>query len=230
MILRVLFSGGYSSFEKLSIILPQIAAVLVVIFLILPLHEWAHGFVAYKLGDKTAKNQGRLTFNPLASIDPIGSLFILLFGFGWARPVSVDPRNFKNRRVGMALTALAGPLANILAALIAALIYVGVFLATNAAAPQWIYYCFQYFITINVSLAVFNLLPIPPLDGSKVLGAFMLPKMEATYYKYQRVLMPIIFILLVTNILSRPLYYAQDACLSGIMWLAQLPYGWFGLI
>lgn len=228
MILRVLFSGDYSSFEKLSIILPQIAAVLVVIFLILPLHEWAHGFVAYKLGDKTAKNQGRLTFNPIASIDPLGSLFILLFGFGWARPVPVDPRNFKNRRVGMALTAIAGPLANLLASLIAALIYVGVFLATNGMAPQWIYYCFQFFITINVSLAVFNLLPIPPLDGSKVLGAFMPPKMEAAYYKYQRLIMPVIFILLVTNILSRPLYYAQDACLNGIMWLAQLPYTWFG--
>ncbi len=228
MILRVLFSGDYSSFEKLAIILPQIAAVLVVIFLILPLHEWAHGFVAYKLGDKTAKNQGRLTFNPIASIDPLGSLSILLFGFGWARPVPVDPRNFKNRRLGMALTAIAGPLANVLAALIAALIYVGVFVATGGMAPEWIYYCFQFFITINVSLAVFNMLPIPPLDGSKVLGAFMPPKMEAMYYRYQRVFMPIIFVLLVTNILSRPLYLAQDACLDGIMWLAQLPYTWFG--
>lgn len=228
MILRVLFSGDYSSFEKLAIILPQIAAVLVVIFLILPLHEWAHGFVAYKLGDKTAKNQGRLTFNPIASIDPLGSLSILLFGFGWARPVPVDPRNFKNRRLGMALTAVAGPLSNVLAALIAALIYVGVFVATGGMAPEWIYYCFQFFITINVSLAVFNMLPIPPLDGSKVLGAFMPPKMEAMYSRYQRIFMPIIFVLLVTNILSRPLYLAQDACLDGIMWLAQLPYTWFG--
>ena len=109
MILRVLLNGAYTSGEKLAIILPQIAAVLVIIFLILPLHEWAHGFVAHKLGDDTAKREGRLTFNPIASIDPIGALFILLFGFGWAKPVPINPNNFKHRRSGMALTALAGP-------------------------------------------------------------------------------------------------------------------------
>ena len=99
MILRVLLNGAYTSGEKLAIILPQIAAVSVIIFLILPLHEWAHGFVAHKLGDDTAKREGRLTFNPIASIDPIGALFILLFGFGWAKPVPINPNNFKHAKI-----------------------------------------------------------------------------------------------------------------------------------
>lgn len=230
LILRVLFNGGLSSVEKLSIILPQIAAVLVIIFLILPIHEWAHGFVAYKLGDDTAKRQGRLTFNPVASIDPIGALFILLFGFGWAKPVHVNPNNFKNRRLGMALTAVAGPVANLIAGLVAALIYVGVWIATNGMGPDWLYNCFIYFISINISLAVFNLIPLPPLDGSKVLGAFLPTRIEMQFYKYQRLIVPVVFILLVTGVLSTPLFYAQDACANGIMWLAQLPYRLFGLL
>ena len=228
MILRYLFNGSLTGAEKLAYILPQIAAVLVIIFLILPLHELAHGFVSYKLGDSTAKRQGRLTFNPLASIDPIGALFILLFGFGWARPVPVNPGNFKNRRVGMALTALAGPVANLLAALIGGLAYYGVLLLTGYMGPDWLYQGIGFFVSINVSLAVFNLLPLPPLDGSKVLGAFLPAKIEMQYYKYQRIIIPIIFVLLISGALSTPLYYAQDACLDGILWLARLPYSLAG--
>lgn len=230
--LRVLFSSGYSVAEKLGIILPEIAAVLVVIFLVLPIHELAHGWVAHKLGDDTAKRSGRLTFNPIASIDPIGALFILLFGFGWARPVPVNPNNFKHRRLGMALTALAGPMANILAGLLIALLYVGVFVLTGNgdADLTWLYRCFMYFIQINVSLAVFNLMPVPPLDGSKILGAFLPDRITGQFYKYQRILVPVMFVLLFSGLLSTPLYLAQDACLDGILWLAQLPYRIFGVI
>ena len=230
MILRVLLNGAYPSGEKLAIILPQIAAVLVIIFLILPLHEWAHGFVAHKLGDDTAKREGRLTFNPIASIDPIGALFILLFGFGWAKPVPINPNNFKHRRSGMALTALAGPVSNLVAALVGAFVYVGVFVLTKGDAPSWVYYCFQYYISINVSLAVFNLLPLPPLDGSKIVGAFLSPKMEMQYYKYQRFIIPIVFILLFSGVMTGPLNVVQDAFLNGILWLAQLPFRWFGAL
>ena len=100
----------------------------------MPLHELAHGWVAYKFGDRTAKNAGRLTFNPLVSIDPWGALMILLFGFGWARPVPVNPNNFKNPRVGMAVTAAAGPISNFLAALIGAFIYVAILVGSGSVS------------------------------------------------------------------------------------------------
>lgn len=230
MILRILFSAEYSSQEKLAIIIPQIIAVLVIVFLVLPIHELAHGFIAHKLGDDTAKRQGRLTFNPIASIDPMGALFILLFGFGWAKPVPVNPYNFKNRRVGMALTALAGPVANLLVALLVAVGYIGILVATGFGIPMWLRYGFIYFISINVSLAVFNLIPLPPLDGFKVLGAFLPAKVEEQFYKYQRFIIPMAMVLLFTGVLSTPLYHAEDACYQGILWLAQLPYKLFGAL
>ena len=102
MIISILFNHSLSSSDKLSLIIPHIIAVLIIIFLILPLHELAHGWVAYKFGDRTAKNAGRLTFNPLVSIDPWGALMILLFGFGWARPVPVNPDVYKRQPVWIA--------------------------------------------------------------------------------------------------------------------------------
>ena len=104
-------------------VIMYILSTLLTIFLVLPLHECAHGFVAHKLGDDTAKREGRLTLNPLAHIDYMGSLLMLLVGFGWAKPVPVNPRNFKNPKVGMAITALAGPVSNLLAAVIFGLCY-----------------------------------------------------------------------------------------------------------
>ena len=230
MILRVLFDSSLSGQEKLAVIIPHIIVVLVIVFVVLPIHELAHGFVAHKLGDDTAKRQGRLTFNPIASIDPIGALFILLFGFGWARPVPVNPYNFKNRRVGMALTAFAGPFANLLTGFLAAVAYVGVFLLTGRTGPEWLYNGFEHFIVINVALAVFNLLPIPPLDGSKVLGAFLPTKVEMQFQKYQRIIIPIMFILIFSGAFSGPLWWLEDHCLTGVMWLAKLPFWIFGAV
>lgn len=110
--------------------LAGILACLLIIFLVLPFHEWAHGFAAYKLGDKTAKYSGRLSFNPLTHIDPMGALCLLLFNFGWAKPVPVDPRYFKNPKAGMAIVALAGPMANLVAAVAGGLLLnAAVFLA-----------------------------------------------------------------------------------------------------
>lgn len=226
-VIRSLFSGGQ---VDLMGVLMQIAVVLFIIFLILPLHEWAHGFVAYKLGDPTAKNSGRLTLNPMASFDPFGALFLLLFGFGWAKPVPVDTRYFKNPKRGMAITAFAGPLSNLIAALAGALIYVGILVATKFNAPALISLFFSNYIVINVSLAVFNLLPIPPLDGSKILGAFLPSRIMYQYYRYENIIMMGLFLLLFTGALDVPLSFLRSGFLNGIMWLAKLPFQAFGVI
>ena len=168
----------------------NILVILFIVFLILPIHEFAHAGAAYVLGDKAIKQRGRLTFNPLAHVDPIGALCLLLFGFGWARPVPIDPRNFKKPKVGMALSALAGPLSNIICGLLAGLgLYSIVHFApqmfTNQAGYYFILFLFN-FLAINVSLAVFNLIPFPPLDGSKILYAFLPDSAVNFMYKIER--------------------------------------------
>ncbi|MDO4731425.1 MAG: site-2 protease family protein [Clostridia bacterium] len=213
-----------------SEILMRIVSVLIIVFFVLPVHEWAHGFVAYKLGDPTAKNSGRLTLDPIASIDPIGALGILLFGFGWAKPVPVDPRYFKNPKRDMALTALAGPVVNIIAAVIGAFILnILVFIQGNLPRDlvMWLGIFLQYYVSINVGLAVFNMLPIPPLDGSRVAAAFMSDDVMMKYYKYQNVIVMIVFVLIFTRILTVPLGMAQNAIYSFIMNLTSLPFKLF---
>jgi Zn-dependent protease len=140
------------------------------------LHEVAHGWVAYRLGDPTAKMMGRLTLNPRAHFDPIGALMFLFIGFGWAKPVPINPSNFRDRRAGMAISAIAGPLAN-LAQLIA---WSALFHAYRllALGPSIILDVLVYGVWINAILMIFNLIPIPPLDGSRIL-AWMLPDREA---------------------------------------------------
>lgn len=121
--LSLLLNGIRNGNLDFGSVIAEILAVLVIIFLILPFHEWAHAFTASLLGDKAVKGRGRLSINPLSHIDPIGALCMLLFGFGWAKPVPIDPRNFKNPKVGMAITAIMGPIANIVAAFVGLLIY-----------------------------------------------------------------------------------------------------------
>ncbi len=225
--IRSIFNG--QSVDFLSIV-SQILATLFVIFCILPLHECAHGWVAYKLGDHTAKYQGRITLNPITSIDLTGALFLLLFGFGWAKPVPVDARNFKNPKRDMAITALAGPVSNLLASLVGALIYVGILVAAKSNIPSFVHYFFSAYITINVSLAVFNLIPLPPLDGSKILAAFMSNKAINAFYRYQNVIVMVSFLVLFSGVLSRPITFLQILFTDGVLWLAQLPFHLFGLL
>lgn len=229
--IRSLLSGGSVSGEA---ILMQIVATLFVIFCILPLHEYAHGWMAERLGDHTARAAGRLTLNPIASLDPFGALFLLLFGIGWAKPVPVNPWNFKKPKRDMAITALAGPLSNLLAALVGAIIYYALLLTVLPNAPVAVFLgvdsFFNVYIVINVVLAVFNLLPVPPLGGSRIVSAFLSDRAMAAYYRYQNVLVMLLFLLLFSGVLDRPLNIAQNAALDGILWLAGLPFQLFGLL
>lgn len=144
-------------------------------------HEWAHGYVAYRFGDPTAKRMGRLTLNPLAHLDPIGTLVIFFIGFGWAKPVPVDYRNLRNPRQDMFWISAAGPLMNILITITAGIVAMillatGVMGQTGSSTATTLFTIFMYMIYINVALAVFNLLPVPPLDGSKLLYSLLPPQ------------------------------------------------------
>ncbi len=155
------------------------------ILVAITVHEYAHGYVSYKLGDPTAKSLGRLSLNPLHHLDPIGALLMLLVGFGWAKPVPVNARYFKNPRKGMALVSVAGPASNILLAILSALIYLLSILGFNAMlgavnVSEFMFKCMQYWLlfwqinhVMNLSFALFNLIPLPPLDGSKILSLFI---------------------------------------------------------
>lgn len=230
------------NFNIISVII-YILSVLIVIFLVNPLHECAHGFVAAKLGDNTAKHQGRLTLNPIAHIDYMGALLMLLVGFGWAKPVPVNARNFKNPKAGMAVTALAGPVSNLLAAIVFGLCYNGiitilaatdsisvigttVFISNDLAFMEYILMFFQFLIFINISLAVFNLIPIPPLDGSKILMAFLPDRIIYKLYQYQMYFSFALFILIMMGGMSKILLPLQYLFYNGINWLTSLPFSW----
>lgn len=189
-----------------------------VVFCCLPIHELAHGWVANLLGDNTAKNQGRLTFNPLAHLNPIGTIMIFLFGIGYANPVPINPNNFKKPKQGMALTALAGPVSNVLLGFISVFFCYAIqkfagYQAGNSivSAVAAFFYFAAY---VNVTLAVFNLLPIPPLDGSKVLAAVLPDKAYYKYMQYERYVMLAVLILLFTGVLDRPISFLSNAMMT----------------
>ncbi len=220
----------------------EILAILVIIFLVLPFHEWAHAFTASKLGDTSIKYRGRLTLNPMAHIDPIGALSLLLVGFGWAKPVPIDPRNFKRPKSGMAIVALMGPVANIVAALAGGLIFHAINAFTNGFFPMvvdgqayslnvfgyYVYLFLRYYIHINCALAVFNLLPLPPLDGSKVLFAFLPDRIVAKFYQYQQIISIIMIVLIFSRILSIPLNFLTGFVINFVDWLTHLPFSFVG--
>lgn len=161
------------------------------------LHEIAHGLVSTWLGDPTPKRQGRLSLNPLKHLDPIGTLCLIFFHVGWAKPVVVNPDYYKNKKRGMALVALAGPLMNFLLAIFS-IIIMAIFVKVNAYSNVLIiiYNFLLYFSVINLGLGLFNLIPIPPLDGSRILGAFLKNDTYEQYMKYERYGFIIIAILL----------------------------------
>ena len=177
-------------------------------------HELCHGLTAYLLGDPTAKNAGRLSLNPIKHIDWMGLLMMVVFHFGWAKPVPVNMMYFKNPKRGMALCALAGPGANVLLTAVAMALY-GVFyvlmsMGIGGAAVELLTETVATTAYLSMALAVFNLLPVPPLDGSKIMYSVL---SDRSYYKlmmYERYGMIIMLILIATGILSTPLSYVTD--------------------
>jgi Zn-dependent protease len=226
--LRYLLTGGGDPKEYILHLLLCIP----IIFLSLSLHETAHGYVASKLGDPTAKNLGRLTLNPVKHLDPIGFICMLLMGFGWAKPVPINTRYFKKPRRDMAISAIAGPISNILLAVIFAIAlrlfyFVLPYIIPNAPTEMLLNVLsytsiFLYYgITLNISLAVFNLLPVPPLDGSRFFYVFLPPKYYFGVMKYENYISIAVMVLLFVGVLDPVLSFARN----GIMDLIFAPLG-----
>lgn len=185
---------GFGRYDPLTLAI-TLAAVIVAA----TVHEFAHALVADRLGDPTARNVGRLSLNPLVHLDLLGTLFFVVFGFGWARPVPVNPRNFEDPRRGMLQVALAGPLANVtLAFLAGALVKVPGLPSDPLAAAA-----LSTLIWINVILALFNLIPIPPLDGSRILEALLVGRQALAYHRLQPYGTFLLLVLLYTGIVGR---------------------------
>jgi Zn-dependent protease len=168
------------------------------ILIAISFHEMAHAYAADAMGDPTPKDAGRLTVNPLKHIDPLGFISMLLFRFGWAKPVPVNPNNFKDKKKGMIAVALSGVLTNLLLAFLGMAAYLAVIPLNN----ETLMIILQYIYIYNIVFAVFNIIPIPPLDGSQILVLFLPPKALMTYYRFQQYGMIVIFVLAFTGLLG----------------------------
>ena len=199
--------------------LVQLVARAFVVFCILPVHEFAHAYAAYKLGDDTARLKGRLTLNPMAHLNLWGSLMIFICGFGYATPVPVNPRRFKNPKAGMAITALAGPLSNLVMAIMFAAfseLSAVAFDKSGVMLLGILKLFFYYAGYVNVCLAIFNLIPIPPLDGSRILTVILPTEAYFKIMQYERYIMIGLIVLLFTGVLTWPLNIAVNLTYGGI--------------
>ncbi len=221
----MLFDLFSKDFDMLDLII-KLFSRLFVVFCTMPIHEYAHALIATKLGDQTPRLAGRLTLNPMAHISPMGAIMIFLFGFGYAKPVSVNPRNFKDSKKGMALTAIAGPISNLIMGFIfiaLATVYSNLFYAETILFSAIFYFLF-FAGSININLAVFNLLPIPPLDGSRILQLLIPAKYYYKFLEYERYIVILVFILIATGVLSGPLSAISYFFIQLFVKIASLPF------
>ena len=241
-----LLNGGIKSIEYFVV---SLLSILFVIFCTMPVHEAAHAYTAHKLGDNTAKSFGRLTLNPIKHINYIGALLILLFKFGWAEPVPVNQWNLRKPKRDMALIAAAGPISNILMAIVLMIIvnlidFISGFYGIEITAYNDIFYysgssdltfkIFYYVIiflstaaNINLYLAAFNLIPIPPLDGSRIIGAFLPDRIYYKLQSFEQYTFVIVIALAATGVLSSTIGFISDNVYNVIDYIVTLPFSIF---
>ena len=209
----------------------QLLLTLPIILIALSLHETAHGYAAYKLGDPTAHSLGRLTLNPAKHLDPIGFICMLLFGFGWAKPVPINTRYFKKPRRDMLITAVAGPISNVLLAFIFALLMKllilsvgGIPLPTDPISNmKFFLYCFLFYgVRLNIVLAVFNLLPIPPLDGSRLITSFLPPKAAMWVIRNERIIYFVLLAALFIGVLDPVISFLSNGLTNLIFFIFKI--------
>lgn len=197
------------------------------ILLAITLHEFAHGWVSWRLGDPTPKQTGRLTLNPVRHLDPFGVICMLVFHMGWAKPVEINPYYYKNKKAGVALVSLAGPAINILTGAIGIFFLIWLEISTQTGRMevtellQNIYRLLYYFSMLSINLAVFNLIPIPPLDGSKILSVFLPDRALHIFIRYERYFTIVLVVALYMGLLDGVMDVAYDGIYNGILKLAE---------
>ncbi|MCL2530562.1 MAG: site-2 protease family protein [Oscillospiraceae bacterium] len=191
--------------ESMPFLLMQLAAIVVVMFTALPFHEFAHAWMAKKMGDNTAQMHGRLTLDPFKHLDLMGTLMLLIVGFGFAKPVPVNPRNFRNRKQGMLFTALAGPASNLLLAVPFMLLLAGAWVLRIGSPSDFalLFFVFaQHLLRLNIILMIFNLIPIPPLDGFQIVDFFLPMRASLWISRYAQFIRWGFFALVIFGILT----------------------------